>query len=164
MGRGCIMEELKKMLDAVSLQLVLVIVIGVISIAIMNSIYAGITTFDQLIAASASPLSIASMILSIVSIVVIAWAGYVWAKESKGSAVDGGKAGALVSLISGIITGYLSMLYVYPILARLYSVAGIPGISASSFGVTTYIIGIISSLIIGFILGAIGGYFGKGKK
>ena len=156
--------KITKMLDAVSLQLVLLIVLGILSIVITNTIYSGVTTFGELMAASMSPLSIASMILGLIGIVVTAWAGHVWAKASKGTAIDGGKAGALVSAISGAITGFLSMIYVYPLMGRLYSAAGIPGMSASSFGVTTYIIGIVTAAVIGFVLGAIGGYFGKPKK
>ena len=158
------MTDIKKMLEAVSLQLVVVIVLGIASIVITQSLYSGITTFDQLIAASANPLSIASGLLGIISLIAIGWAGYVWAKVSRGSAIDGGKAGALVSVISGLITGYLSMIYIYPIMGNLYSAAGIPGITASSFGVTTYIMGIVVAAVIGFILGAIGGHLGKGKK
>jgi len=157
------MRELMKMLDAVSLQLIIVIVSGIASIVVTHSLYSGVTTFDDLMAVSSSPLSFASLGLSIVNIVVIAWAGFVWVKESKGSAVDGGKAGALVSVISGVITGYLSMIYVYPLMGRFLSAAGVPA-AASSFGVVTYVIGIVAAAIIGFVLGAIGGYIAKEKK
>lgn len=156
------MDELKKMLDAVSLQLVILIVSGIASIWISHSLYSGVTTINDLIAMSASPLSIVSLLLGIVGIVVTGWAGFVWVKESKGTAVDGGKAGALVSVISGIITGFLSMVYVYPMMDKFFAVAGMPG-GGSSFGVITYIIGIVVSAIVGFILGAIGGYVAKNK-
>jgi len=158
------MGDIKEMLDAVSLQLVLVIVMGIASIGISHSIFSGITTLEELMTSSFSLLSIASMLLGIASIVVIAWAGFVWAKESKGSAVDGGKAGALVSVISGIITGYLSMIYISPLMGTLYSAAGMPGLVSSSLGVLTYVMGIVFSAVMGFVLGAIGGHFGKNRK
>jgi hypothetical protein len=154
------MEELKKMLDAVSLQLVIAIIIGIVSIVITNSVYSGINTIDELIAAGMNPLSILSMFLSLVSLVAIGWAGYAWVKETKGTAVDGGKAGALVSAISGAITGYLSMIYVYPIMSKFMVAAGASQM-ASGFGFVSYIIGIVISAVIGFVLGAIGSVFAK---
>jgi len=157
------MGELTKMLDAISLQLILVIIIGIASIAITNTLYANVNTLDDLMVASANPLSFASLGLNVASIVAIAWAGYVWTKASKGKVLDGAKAGMLVSVVSGVITGYLAMIYVYPVLGNIYSAMGI-GAAASMFGIGTYVIGILSSAFIGFILGAIGGYFGKGKK
>jgi hypothetical protein len=158
------MEELKRMLEAVELQLVLVIILGIINIIITHSLYSNILTFDQMIAVSASPLSILSMVLGLVAIAVVAWAGYVWTKESKGTAVDGGKAGALVYVITGIITGILNLIYISPVTARLLSTAGVPGMAGSGFAALSLVIGIVVGAIIGFILGAIGGFFAKGKK
>lgn len=158
------MEQIKKILEAVELQLVIVIVLGIINIIITHSLYSDVLTLDQMITISASPLSILSMLLGLVTIAVVAWAGYVWARESKGSAVEGGKAGALVYVITSIITGILYLIYISPIMNRLLSAAGVPGMAGSGFAALSLIMGIAAGAIIGFILGAIGGYFAKGKK
>ena len=157
------MENLKKMFEAVELQLVIIVVLGIINIAISHTIYSDVVTLDQLLAASTSPLAMVSLVFGLLSLVVTAWAGYVWVKESKGTAVDGGKAGALVSAISGIITGALSAIYITPIMDRLYSAAGVPGMAGTGLAAVSFVIGIVVAAVIGFILGLIGGAFGKGK-
>jgi len=160
------MIDIKKILETTSLQLVILIVLGLVSVVIMQSLYSDITTIEELYAASSSPLSMLSWLISIASLAVTAWAGYVWVRQEGGTAVDGGKAGAVLSAVTGFINGIISVIFLNPVMTNLYQAAGVPQTSSMMgvMAVISIISGVIVSAIIGFILGAIGGHFGKKKK
>ena len=157
------MIDFRKVLDVNSLQAVILIVLGLASVMVSASLYSGITTMQDFYALNSNPLQIVSWLLSIISIIVMGWVGFAWVRHEGGSAMDGGKAGAVVGIVTGLINSVVAMVFLNPVLANIYQAAGLGSGMTGAMAVFGVIGGIIGGAIMGFILGLIGGAFGKKK-
>ncbi len=157
------MADIGKLLGAVKLQLIIVIILGIIGVVLSYSFFSK-GDMKEIVAYAAAPL-----VLGLVSLLVIVWAGYKAAKTLNGGAVDGGLAGAIIAVINGIISGVLSLAIVVPVMTNFYiaTLGSIEAVEASGimvgFGIIGIVVGIVIAAIIGFILGAIGGFIGRKK-
>lgn len=153
------MADIGKLLSATKLQLIILIVLGLISIGINYTVYSSATTMEEVLA---NPLMMVSTLLGLIGLLVTIWAGYIAAKAVSGGAVEGGLAGALVSVIEAIVCGVVSLILVMPLIEKIGG-AALAGL-AGAIGAVALVIGIVISAILGFIFGAIGGFIGKAKK
>jgi hypothetical protein len=95
----------------------------------------------------------------LIELVVLAWAGYVAAKELKMDLVGGAVTGALAGAISAVIGGILNLLLAFVGIGTSGLGAAGVAIDATVLAVAA-VIGIVIGLVLGAIMGAIMGAIG----
>lgn len=160
------MSELRDMLAVVKYQMLILLVLENLSVIFLFALFFTIASGAVNESVLLFSLLGAVAILWAASLLVIGWAGYVFAKKNK-SALDGGYAGGLISAISGLFSGFTGIVLIYPmIISSMQSVDGLGSILALGFGlgIPGIFSGIMLNAIKGFIIGGIGGMFGRKKK
>ena len=101
-----------------------------------------------------------------VQFAILAYAGYNGVKAFKLDTANGALAGAIASFLSMIITVILNIaltLTGFIPLQALSAQTGMPMDAIMVFSLIGYAIGLVFSLVIGAVFGAIGAYFAKKK-
>ena len=97
---------------------------------------------------------------------ILAYAGYNGVKAFKLDLVNGAAAGAIASFLSMIITVILNITLTLTGFIPLQALSAQTGMSRDTlmvFSLIGYAMGLVFSLVIGFIFGIIGAYFAKKK-
>lgn len=135
-----------KALKVATIPIVILIVIGVLSTVVSR-----IPVLNILMCLVGIP-------LTIVSLVVTAWAGYKAVKEAQMDIVGGALTGALTGLVSGVVNGVVAL--VLEMLGMGVGVATGGDVGSAAIGAGFSIIGIVIGVVVGVILGAILGLIG----
>ena len=98
------------------------------------------------------------------------YAGYTATRKMKQSVMTGGAAGALASLVSGILLLLLQIIFLFAGLTPVTDMLGVENTSILEVGLTTATLGIVVaggitalvfSIAVNFIVGLMGGYMGQ---
>lgn len=101
--------------------------------------------------------SFASIIISIINLIVLVWAGHSAAKATSGGVKEGAIGGIIITVISAILSAILTLIFIFPLTASLQS-----GLFSLILGLSALLAPFVVA-IPGAILGAIGGYIGRAK-
>ncbi len=159
------MISLRKNLEASQKPLLILVALNLISTLFHYVNYSGVTTAEGLLAAGSSDIHYLGVVLGLFFIITVVWAGYRTADRLSGGAMDGGATGSLISVIAAAVNSIFVLALLYPMAAYILEGTGIKEVNSLvlGFGPVGQGIGIIASVVLGFIFGALGGYFGKAE-